>query len=124
MEHFLVYCAEAILSCSRKININLWLFSVGIVPLSIEELSSGEIPTYGGTSINEVTEHILSTKATSVVIITDGHVGGVPEEHFEYCKRHVNVQVVYTPDYSSDDLDPITNKKHVFAGQYKKVEAS
>ena len=124
MEHFLVYCAEAILSCSRKININLWLFSVGIVPLSIEDLSSGEIPTYGGTSINEVTEHILSIKATSVVIITDGYVGEVPEEHFEYCKRHVNVQVVYTPDYSSDDLDPITNKKHVFAGQYKKVEAS
>ena len=122
MEHFPCVLCRSNPILFAKININLWLFSVGIVPFSIEDLSSGEIPTYGGTSINEVTEHIISTKATSVVIITDGYVGGVPEEHFEYCKRHVNVQVVYTPDYSSDDLDPITNKKHVFAGQYKKVE--
>ena len=122
MGDFLIYCAEAILSCSRKININLWLFSIGIQRITIDQLRSGEIPTFGGTSIDEVTEHIIENKASSVVIITDGYVGRVPEEHLEYCKRHVNIQVVYTPEYGSDDLAPITNKKHVFAGQYKKLD--
>ena len=68
---------------------NLWLFSIGIQPLTIEDLKKGNVPSYGGTSIDEVVEHIVKTKATSVVIITDGEVGPIPKEHAKYCKNKV-----------------------------------
>ena len=119
MFRFITYCAEAIISCSKKIKMNLWLFSIGIQPLTIEDLEKGNVPSYGGTSIDEVVEHIVHTKATSVVIITDGEVGPIPKEHAKYCKSKVNVQVVYTPEYFEENLAPITNKKHVFQAQRK-----
>ena len=120
MSNYIKYCVEAILSCSKKLDTHIWLFSVGLCEISLKQLRSGELPSYGGTSISEVTQHIQENGFRSVVIVTDGWVGPVPQEYFNFCKKKANIQVVYTPEHGKHDLAPIANEEHVFPDIYEK----
>jgi len=124
MSEYLTFFAEAIISCSKKIDTHIWLFSIGIRSISLEELESGKIPTGWGTEIESLGRHIVDNKLRSVVVLTDGMVGGFCPEHHKWCKTKANIQVVYTPKHEKEDLQPYANGTHILEPifHYKKNE--
>ncbi len=57
------------------------LFSTEVVDISLAQLKRGVRTTTGGTDIAPVTRHMLEHKVRRALIVTDGWVGDVPEEH-------------------------------------------
>ena len=124
MSEYLKFFAEAIISCSKKIDTHIWLFSIGIRSISLEELESGNIPTNWGTEIESLGRHIVDNKLRSVVLLTDGMVGGFSLDHHKWCKTKANIQVVYTPEHETADLQPYANGTYILEPifRYKKKE--
>jgi hypothetical protein len=57
------------------------LFSTVIADIGLAQLARGVRIGTGGTDIGPVTDHVLEHRVRRAVIVTDGWVGNVPQEH-------------------------------------------
>lgn len=84
------------------------LFSTQVAGVSIGPLRRGELLTTEGTDIRVVTEHLLRSKAERALIVTDGWVGHVPDEHARALnKRRVRVEAAITDGGEADFMHPL-----------------
>jgi uncharacterized protein with von Willebrand factor type A (vWA) domain len=74
-----IYAALAPLS--GLLHPHLHLFSTEVVDIGLARLRRGVRTTTGGTDIAPVTRHMIEHKVRRALIVTDGWVGDVPEEH-------------------------------------------
>jgi hypothetical protein len=63
------------------------LFSTGIADIGLAQLAHGVRIGTGGTDIGPVTDHLLQHGVRRAVIVTDGWVGDVPQEHARGLQR-------------------------------------
>ena len=63
------------------------LFSTEVVDINLAQLRRGVCASTGGTDIAPVTRHMLERKVKRALIVTDGWVGDVPEEHAHRLRR-------------------------------------
>lgn len=57
------------------------LFSTRVHDIDVRDLARGVRVTTGGTDVAPVTEHLLAQRIRRAVLLTDGWVGAVPQEH-------------------------------------------
>jgi hypothetical protein len=66
-----------ILDLVRIADVNCFLFSTSVIPISLKEIEKGEISTHGGTSFDCIAEHSLLPEnikeVSKAVIFTDGY---------------------------------------------------
>ena len=75
------------------------LFSSHIADINHAQLRQGVRISDGGTDIHTVTQHILENGVKRALILTDGWVGNIPEEHLVRLKRgRVKLHCVITSD--------------------------
>jgi hypothetical protein len=98
------------LSCS-DLKPRFWQFSTEVVPVTAQQLAAGKVASSGGTWGAAVTEHLKEIASPAAVIITDGYVGRVPEDHLEACAR-ARLQVVLTPGGMRRHLEPAAAAFH------------
>lgn len=73
------------------------LFSTRITGIPVAGLRRGELVSTGGTTIDCVTEHILARRIERALIVTDGWVGAIPDEHQKKLKqRRVRLDAAIT----------------------------
>jgi len=75
----LVYAALQPLSALLHPRVHL--FSTVIADINLSQLARGVRIGTGGTDIGPVTSHVLKHRVRRAVIVTDGWVGDVPQEH-------------------------------------------
>jgi hypothetical protein len=75
----LVYAALQPLS--SLLHPRVHLFSTVVADISLAQLARGVRIGTGGTDIGPVTGHVLKHRVRRAVIVTDGWVGNVPQEH-------------------------------------------
>jgi hypothetical protein len=75
----LVYAALQPLS--PLLHSRVHLFSTEVADVSLAQLARGVRIGTGGTDIGPVTGHVLKHRVRRAVIVTDGWVGDVPQEH-------------------------------------------
>ncbi|MCD6681668.1 MAG: VWA domain-containing protein [Burkholderiaceae bacterium] len=72
-------------------------FSTGIAPLTHAQLRAGVRLSTGGTDIDAVTDHLLDAGVRHALVVTDGWVGKVPDEHrHQLARRGVKLVVAIT----------------------------
>ena len=72
----------------------LHLFSTEICDVPLQTLRDGKRLSTGGTEIGPVSGHILEHRITEALIITDGQVGEVPEDHVRrLARRNIRIGV-------------------------------
>lgn len=87
----------ALASLAPWIEPEVQLFSTRVAGVPMARLRRGELVTTGGTDIRVVTEHLLRDKAARALIVTDGWVGRVPEEHvLALKKRRARIEAAVT----------------------------
>ncbi len=111
VRHELPALAGAVVSLRRFIQPVVFAFSTVIVPTTLEALRAGQVDTTGGTSIACVSQHIHETRPRAAVVVTDGYVGAVPDEHVAACRR-AHLQVVLTPDGTRSNLEDVALRIH------------
>jgi len=73
------------------------LFSTLIHDVDVHRLRRGVRVTTGGTDVTPVTEHLIARGVRRAVLLTDGWVGAVPQEHARALgRRGARVAVVLT----------------------------
>ena len=76
---------------------DIHLFSTGVENINHAQLRAGGVKTSWGTDIACVSNHILGSGARRALLITDGWVGEVPDEHrCSLRRRGVRVNTVLT----------------------------
>jgi hypothetical protein len=79
------------------------LFSTTLHDISPAELVARKVVGDGGTDIRCVTAHMLAEGVRRAVVITDGYVGSVPEEHRrELRERRLQCVVLLAGSYDRD----------------------
>ncbi|RMG42606.1 MAG: hypothetical protein D6718_13610 [Acidobacteria bacterium] len=72
---------QALLPLKNWIADKVHLFSTEVKDISFDELRRGRVLSTYGTEIACVTEHMIRNSIRRALIVTDGFVGEVPEEH-------------------------------------------
>lgn len=93
----------AIYACRAWSAPSVFQFSCGVHAVTLAELARGRVRTTGGTDGSSFTEHIAQRKSAAAVVLTDGYVGAIPDEHLGACRR-ARLQVVLTPGGWRNDL--------------------
>ncbi len=87
----------ALVGCLDLVEPVVWGFSTGIAPLTHAQLRAGVRLSTGGTDINAVTDHRLDAGVRHALVVTDGWMGRVLDEHSrEFAKRGVRLVAVIT----------------------------
>ncbi len=81
MDRVLPALYAALAGCLDLVEPLVWGFSNGIAPLTHAQLRAGVRLTTGGTDIEAVTDHLLDAGARRALVVTDGWVGLVPDDH-------------------------------------------
>lgn len=77
----------ALVSLAPWLAPHVQLFSTSVAGVPILRLRQGELVSAWGTDIRCVTEHMLKERVERALIVTDGWVGAVPDEHVAALKR-------------------------------------
>jgi len=87
----------ALVGCLDLVEPVVWGFSTGIAPLTHAQLRAGVRQSTGGTDIDAVTDHVLDSGVRHALVVTDGWVGSVPDEHRrKLAKRGVKLVAAIT----------------------------
>lgn len=81
MDDVLPALYAALASCLDLVEPIVWGFSTDIGALTHAQLRAGVKLGTGGTEIGTVTGHLLACSARRALIVTDGWVGKVPDDH-------------------------------------------
>jgi hypothetical protein len=79
----------------------LYQFSTELAPCSYRDLAVGKVITTGGTCIMPVLKHLIGSRASCAVIITDGFYEPVLPALAPGLKQK-RILMVYTPDHKKD----------------------
>ena len=93
----------AIVRCREHVAPTCFQFSMGVEPVSIDQMARGVVRTSHGTDGVAFAEHLVASGARAAVVITDGDVGCIPPALAAGCRR-ANLQVVLTPEGRPADL--------------------
>jgi hypothetical protein len=97
MDRVLPPLYAALAACLDSVEPIVYGFSTDVAPLTHAQLRDGLKLTTGGTEVATVTEHLLRTGARRAVIVTDGWVGRIPDDHLaEIRRRRLRLAVAVT----------------------------
>jgi hypothetical protein len=97
MDRVLPPLYAALAACLDSVEPIVYGFSTDIAALTHAQLRVGLKLTTGGTEVATVTEHLLRTGARRAVIVTDGWVGRIPDDHLaEIRRRRLRLAVAVT----------------------------
>jgi hypothetical protein len=97
MDRVLPPLYAALAACLDSVEPIVYGFSTDIAALTHAQLRDGLKLTTGGTEVATVTEHLLRTGARRAVIVTDGWVGKIPDDHAaEIRRRRLRIAVAVT----------------------------
>lgn len=102
---FIASLCRAVLSCQDLVAPRVHLFSTQITDMQVRRLATGQIPSWGGTDICCVLEHMKSHEIRNAVILTDGYVGK-PGTSWEAFLQRCCIAVALTPGGSLSYLGP------------------
>ncbi|GIU77909.1 MAG: hypothetical protein KatS3mg005_1147 [Bryobacteraceae bacterium] len=100
---FIASLCKAVLACKELVSQRVHLFSTRIEDMQVRRLAAGQIPSWGGTDIRCVLEHMKFNDIQNAVILTDGYVGK-PDACWEGFLRECCIAVALTPGGSLSDL--------------------
>ncbi|MBI4668830.1 MAG: hypothetical protein HY747_06545 [Elusimicrobia bacterium] len=75
MERYIPWMYGVICGLSRYISPRIYLFSNMVAEINREGLLKGNVKTTGGTDFDCVLEHIVKSRVSSALVITDGFAG-------------------------------------------------
>lgn len=97
MDDVLPALYAALANCLDLVEPVVWGFSTGIGALRHAQLRAGVKLGTGGTEIGTVTAHLLASGARRALVVTDGWVGSVPDDHrAELARRRVRLVAAVT----------------------------
>jgi len=111
MSTLLPHILGLLLPYAVRREIDVYQFSTEVVPLPLDQLRGARVQTTGGTSIDCVLEHVLSTpRVRRALVLTDGYVGpGRADLVAEVARRHVRIHAVLPHESAwTRDLEPIS----------------
>lgn len=100
---FIPSLCKAVLACRDLVAPRVHLFSTRIEDMQVRRLAAGQIPSWGGTDIRCVLEHMKFHDIQNAVILTDGYVGK-PDACWDSFLRSCCIAVALTPGGSLSDL--------------------
>jgi hypothetical protein len=75
--NYIPWMYGCILDLTRIADVNCFLFSTSVIPISLKEIEKGTVSTYGGTSFDCIVEHSILPRnikeVSKAVIFTDGY---------------------------------------------------
>ena len=99
MDDVLPALYAALASCLELVEPIVWGFSTDIGALTHAQLRAGTRLGTGGTEIGTVTGHLLASGARRALVVTDGWVGSVPDDHrAALARRRVRLVAAVTHD--------------------------
>jgi hypothetical protein len=108
---YLPHLVAAVRPFAERRQVRVRGFSDRVAPIGAGELARGAVRTTGGTEIACVTREILENRIRRALILTDGYVGKVPEDHREGLKRSgTRLWVALTPDGYRHDLEGVAER--------------
>lgn len=97
MDDVLPALYAALANCLDLVGPVVWGFSTAIGALRHAQLRAGVKLGTGGTEIGTVTGHLLASGARRALVVTDGWVGSVPDDHrAELARRRVRLVAAVT----------------------------
>jgi len=113
----------ALLPLMDRIHPIIHLFSTEVFDITSAQLREGAVVTNNGTDIACVTGHMLEHDVRRALIITDGLVGPVPEDHRKRLKRRRSrLAVVLTDDRFDGFVDELRARKFVLPAHFSNQE--
>jgi hypothetical protein len=97
----------AVLDCHGVVHPEVHLFSTEVHSVGWEAFRGGKCRSTGGTDIGCVARHIAEQRIDRAVVITDGLVGGRPDELAVLAG--IRLGVAYTREHNERDLAAVTD---------------
>ena len=111
MRDYIEHLYGALNALRRHVQPAVGLFSTKVVTVPLADLARGRADTTGGTDIACVLEHLVTQRATKVLVITDGYVGTVTTGWVDRVARAgVDVRALLTPGGWRHDLAPLVSR--------------
>ncbi|MBM4345942.1 MAG: hypothetical protein FJ100_21420 [Deltaproteobacteria bacterium] len=111
MREHLPAVAGAVQSVSHLVADEVHAFSTEISDVTVQNMRRGRFQSTFGTSIACVAEHMVENAVRRAVVITDGHVGDVPEPLAEtLIHRHLRMHAVLTTGSRTEFVEQLRGK--------------
>jgi uncharacterized protein with von Willebrand factor type A (vWA) domain len=111
MRDYIEHLYGALTALRRHVQPAVGLFSTKVVTVPLADVARGRADSTGGTDIACVLEHLVTHRATKVLVITDGYVGKVSQADVDRVARAgVDVRALLTPGGWRHDLAPLVSR--------------
>lgn len=97
-----------LLGLEQDYEVENYIFSTKLYPLTKEDLKEGIVQTTGGTDFDIWIDHLRENEYDKVLVITDGYCSVNEKNHQFLIDENKELYVIYTKGHDSSVLEPFT----------------